>query len=99
MDIVSKYALYGGLVFWLILVTIIVENTGVYTVSNGIDSAITQGGFTVETMLNFGKTFIQIAFFGIEGFPSVLWLVIFQAPVMVVVFMTLDMLVHITPFT
>lgn len=95
----SKYALYGVLTLYLIIVTIIVDNTTAYTVTTGIDEAINTGGFSVDTLFTFGKTFIGIIFFEIEGFPPILWLLMFHPALLVFLFMTLDILKDIIPFT
>ena len=96
----NKYMLFGLIIFYMIIVTYIVDITQVYTVTNGITDDLTGiTEFNTVTVGSMIKMFFNLALFKVEGLPQILNFILFYPASAILVFMGIDIAKDIIPFT
>ena len=96
----NKYLTFGFIIMFIVLITYVVDITAVYQVSGNTDGFNVPTG-EVRTIEAFGllKTWWQLATFKIDGLPVILNLIIFYPLNVVALFMGLDIVKDLIPFT
>ena len=96
----NKYTLFGVLLFFLIIVTYIVDVTQTYTVTGGITERFASADeVSITSVGSMVKTFFNLMFFQVEGLPVIINLIIFHPIAGVFFFMGLDIIKDLIPFT
>lgn len=101
----NKYVLFGLLMAWLLIATYLVNSFEVYL--NAGDFVVT-GGITAPASLTGGffaqagqmwDTFVTLLVFNIEGIPLLITVLFFKVPAFIFIYMLIDIVVNLIPFT
>ena len=96
----NKYMTFALLLFFLTLVTYIVDVTQVYTVTNGIDGQLSSPTeFTTGGIGSLLGTFWDLMLLNVEGLPTIVNLLIFHPLAGMALYMGLDIGKDLIPFT
>jgi hypothetical protein len=94
----NKYGLMFVLIAFLIIVTITVQSVGYTTTTDVVNGITVDGDATILGVFGFLATFFRILTFQIPELPVIINL-IFIPITMMVVYMIVDVLKDIVPFT
>ena len=101
----NKYALFGLLILWLLVATYLIAifnsydpTTGV-TVVGGINAVAPGDGGFLSQIGNLLLVFWSIFSLQISGFPVIVIIILFDVPVFIVVYMFIDIIKDLIPFT
>ena len=97
----SKYALFGVLMAWLLMATYIVDSFSAYTgddsfsVENPINDISTEGDNDSQKISSMVSTFFSAMTLQVTGLPNILALIMFTVPSFILMFMTLEITIKI----
>lgn len=96
----SKYALFGSLVLYLVLVTFLIEASAVYSIENGLETTVSStDSASALGVFNMLGVFFRLLIFNVSGFPVWASMIFIYPVVFVFWFMILDILKDLIPFT
>ena len=97
----SKYALFGFIMAWLLMATFIVDSFGVYlgdasiSVENPINEISTEGDNDAQKLSSMVNTFFSALTLQVTGLPDILAIIMFGVPSFILMFMTLELTIKI----
>lgn len=99
----NKYMSFGLIILWLLLATYLVEVFGLYdqgvTVSGAIDSIDASDQGFLAQISGMLKVFWDIFTFQVTGLPAIIVVIFFTAPAFVIMYMLMDVIKDLVPFT
>lgn len=99
----SKYALFGVIILWLLLATYLVEVFGLYeaglTVTGGVDVIDSGAEGLLAQITGMLTIFWDVFTFQVVGLPDIVVVIFFTAPAIVIMYMLIDVLKDMIPFT
>lgn len=99
-----KFKIFMSIVLWLLLATYFVGvmesyDAGNFGVSNPVGSIDEGSGNVLSQIWAMLKTFKGILFFEIDGLPAVFVILAFQVPTFGLLYMVIDVIKDLVPFT
>ena len=97
----SKYALFGFIMAWLLMATFIVDSFGAYlgddsiSVENPINEISTEGDNDTQKLSSMVNTFFSALTLQVTGLPDILAIIMFGVPSFILMFMTLELTIKI----
>lgn len=100
----NKFALFGLIIAWLLIATYfinVLENyqSGIFSVDNPVQEIDIGGTGFLSQITGMIKTFFNIFLFQIEGLPVIVVVICFQVPAFIVLYMVIDVVKDVIPFT
>lgn len=101
----NKYMLFGVLMGWLIIATFIITSARNYLdnddfdINNPIGDISSDGEGRVEQSYSMIGTFFSAITFQVVGLPNIVAMIMFQVPVFIMMYMLIEVLIHLVPFT
>jgi hypothetical protein len=100
----NKYILLPIIFLYLIVITLLTDSLFITTtggVTDVINAPSLDGGVTnnISTILDFFKVFWRILTFRIDGVPFIITLIFFYPTTIMVVYMIVDIVKDLIPFT
>lgn len=97
----SKYALFGLIMAWLLMATFIIDSFGVYlgddtiSVVNPINDLSTEGDNDTQKISSMVETFFSALTLQVVGLPNILAILMFGVPSFILMFMILEITIKI----
>jgi len=95
----SKYALFGFIIAWLLLATFIVNSfeaylgDGEFSIDNPIVDVATDGDDNEQSAKTMLATFVSAVSFQMNGLPVIFALVLFTVPTFILMFLSIELLI------
>lgn len=95
----NKYVLFMVMTLFLIFITIVADSISITTTTDLLDNIPSDGDATVGSLFRFMETFFKILTFQLSGIPIFFNIFVFLPLTFGVIYMLLDIIKDLIPFT
>jgi len=96
----NKYAFFGLLILYLVIISFLVEASSAYVISDGLETSVQSADeATTSGVFSMVGIFARLLFFNVVGFPVWATMIFVYPVVFVFWFMIIDIIKDLIPFT
>lgn len=95
----NRFQFFMVLVIYLVVATILADATGLTTSAGLTDGVSNSTSIGVGTILGYFRTFGRMLTFQVTGIPPLVNLIFFTGPTLVIIYILVDIIKDLIPFT